>query len=105
MIVVHYDYHPPVSFQTLREECGKLRKRVQDLEEQNKELNHIFHTKIKFASDSVLQVGLLRTVQCVMHNALIGCVLVITCSGFYISRIAWNLEMCVCVCVCVDVCG
>ncbi len=40
----------------LREECGKLQKRVVDLELQNKQLAQMFHQKIRFASDSVLQV-------------------------------------------------
>ncbi|XP_005109438.2 uncharacterized protein LOC101859276 [Aplysia californica] len=41
---------------TLREECLKLQSRVKDLELQNKHLNILFHQRVRFTSDSVLQV-------------------------------------------------
>ena len=43
-------------FQGLREECGKLQKRVLDLEDQNRQLRDMFHQRLKFSSDSLLQV-------------------------------------------------
>ena len=46
-----------VSTQSLREECAKLQRRVLDLEHQNRQLNSMFQQRIKFASDSVLQVN------------------------------------------------
>ncbi|XP_025082021.1 uncharacterized protein LOC112556836 isoform X3 [Pomacea canaliculata] len=40
---------------TLREECMKLQQRVQDLELQNQQLNHMFQQRVRFPSDSALQ--------------------------------------------------
>ena len=42
--------------QGLREECSKLQKRVLDLEDQNRQLRDMFHQRLKFNSDPVLQV-------------------------------------------------
>lgn len=50
-------YEKKISYvQTLREECMKLQQRVQDLELQNQQLNHMFQQRVRFPSDSALQV-------------------------------------------------
>lgn len=41
---------------TLREECVKLQKKVNDLEHQNMELSHMFQQKSQFSSQALIQV-------------------------------------------------
>lgn len=43
-------------WQTLREECVKLQKKVNDLEHQNMELSHMFQQKSQFSSQALIQV-------------------------------------------------
>ena len=54
----------------LREECAKLQKRVIDLELQNRQLAQMFQNRIRFASDSVLQVGKLSRTSLGLNSSV-----------------------------------